>query len=316
MIMILDLPENIEEIGEWLDRHIASDRLSAVVNELTAVHNAATESLSVEEGRDWLAEDAAKVCQEGLRSIGHQRICDLLRRPALLPAIQEFVMLEGGEYWGQLLQGLSPLPPLGEIVNNAVSDVEPASLSKARRNFWTAVLSLSVAASIGVLLLSETGNDKARPRDAGLTLTRGEGREGAGNDVAGQPAKWGWCREDLMPEDARPEEVAGILADSLGEWFTVSRTGATNAKVVRLQVSELWDGCQQLSSRSFEGMRAENEQRVRGVAIDLENGLQVVLKDLRASAASPDDDSAADRARRAVDDLVRAAIASLRQIRN
>ena len=315
MIMILDMPEKVDDIGKWLDHHVASDHLMMVVDELSAVHGATTDSFSLDAGRSWLGASAAEVFQHGLGSLPHERVRELLRRPALLPAIQQLVMLEGGEYWDRLVREAQSLPSFETVACKATSQgLRPPPRRAARSRFWLATLPLAVAAGIGLFVLRERLADSVRPRDNGLTLTRGDGEVEDVSKATEPRAKWGWCRANLVADGTPPTAVPRILADSLGEWFVVSPAIGADPRVVQLQVSEMWDGCDRISSSSFKGMTPEAEQKVWRVAADLKDGLQLVLKGLREADSGTGGSSVIERAKKSVDDLVRTAIASLTEM--
>jgi hypothetical protein len=178
MLEILDMPEEPRELAAWLDRHLASDGLAAIVDDLSAVHAAPAELCSVEQAREWLGDAAPLVLANGLGAIGDERIKQLLVRPSLLPALQELVMLEGGPYWDNLLHHSAGVQESLSRARSALSSViaVPASASKntvtprseqGNRRYLFTLIPLAVAA-----VLAPGGRFVAyqvRPRVAAFT---------------------------------------------------------------------------------------------------------------------------------------------------
>lgn len=110
-IHVLDMPDEMTLVGPWLDEHLASGHLAELVAELESIHGRGPEEQRrprPEDAATWLGDRLPAVLAGGLRQLGADRLGKLLRTPRLLPAIQELVFIEGGEYWNHLVADVAP----------------------------------------------------------------------------------------------------------------------------------------------------------------------------------------------------------------
>ena len=329
ILEILDMPEEPRELAAWLDRHLASDGLAAIVDDLSAVHAAPAELCSVEQAREWLGDAAPLVLANGLGAIGDERIKQLLVRPSLLPALQELVMLEGGPYWDNLLHHSAGVQESLSRARSTLSSViaVPASASKntvtprseqGNRRYLFTLIPLAVAAMLALMITWPDAGDPPGGLDAGKNvggsgITRGPGSGEAGKSIeVDQDQPWGWNREILIPNETAPDQIGNILADRLAEWSSVTQMDRLSKKVLRLRFSEVWAGCETLLGMSFDQAAPELQARIKAVAETLQQGVQKNLDDL--TAVSGDDVDALKSAKQAVDTLVKKAVDTLRAL--
>ncbi len=318
MIHSLDMPEGVAEKAAWLDRQLVSEDLAAIVDELSAIHGAADEDLSAEEGRAWLGQDAEKVLSFGLSGLSQGRLREVLRRPSLLLAIQEIVLLEGGSYWDRLVREAQPVPPF-RTYSGTVETSDGPVLRRlggwARGPILLGILPIAVAATIGLFIQRENFQNKPKVGVNGVAITRGIDNEGDPESVADASSSWGWTSADLVAAGTPPEMVSSVLADSLEDWFRVTAESEADVKQLQMRASELWAACDRVASLKWEGMSKESLQAVHDVAISLQTAVQAMLKDLRQSPDAQNPTARGRRAKEMADSAVRKAIEQLRQIR-
>jgi len=306
MVAILDMPESSAKLGEWLDRALMSEGLARLVDELTVIHQTADEAVSIEQARDWLGDSFSVVMERGLGELGHARLKELLKRPNLLPAIQELALIDGGAYWNSLMREIP--------VADGATVTRPSS--QPNRRWLFALASLAVAASIAAFIAIDAGRDngglKPLPH-SDLTITRGTPSKNV-NPSGGEDKPWGWNRTDLLDGVNSPSEIPGRLADGLNEWFSLSKGADSDLQTFSLHVNELWAGCEQFSTQKFSGMPADLQNSLHDRVAIFQRGLETVLATLDGPIPAGEKASALAAARNSVDSSVSEAVKALREL--
>lgn len=305
MLDVLDIPESSADLGPWLDRLVVSPTLADAVDDLSAIHDATEGNLAVEEARNWLGSNVAAVLEQGLGVVGNERLRELLMRPALLPAIQEIVFVDGGAYWNRL------------VAESPFDDPRPQA-SQARPRWLFVMAPLAIAASIAAFVAVEmrVGPKAGRNNhDPDLTVMRGTNGDSApAKDDALQP--WGWNRMGLVDDVAESAAVADRLASALEDWFTVTATGGdSDLATIRSQTEELWAGCEQVLALPFVGMAPEFRKEVRSRITLFQKRLQALLQQVDDGESTNKAPVVAADIKREVDSLVRGTASALRQLK-
>lgn len=310
MVAILDMPESSADLGEWLDRALMNDGLTRLVDELAVVHQTADEAISVEQARDWLGDSFSVVMERGLGELGHARLKELLKRPNLLPAIQELALIGGGPYWNRLMRDIP--------VAGGATVTGRDSTQKRTYNRWLFALApLAVAASIAAFVAIDAGRDKGGLKPlphSDLTITRGTDSENLGQS-GGEDKPWGWNRTDLLDGVNSPGEIPVRLADGLNEWFSLSKGADSDFQTFSLHVNELWAGCEQFSTQKFDDMPADLQQRLRDCVAAFQRRLEDVLAKLDGPIPEGEKASLLATARKSVDSSVSEAVKALRELK-
>lgn len=310
MVAILEIPDSSAELGEWLDRTLMSDGLTRLVDELAVVHQTADEAISIEQAREWLGDSFSVVMERGLGELGPARLKELLKRPNLLPAIQELALIDGGLHWNSLMRDI--LGAGGATVTG------PDSPQKRTYNRWLFALApLAVAASIAAFIAVDTGRDKGRLKPllhSDLIITRGIDSENVGQS-GGEDKPWGWNRTDLLDGVNSPSEIPARLADGLNEWFSLSKGADSDLQTFSRHVNELWAGCEQFSTQKFSGMPADLQNRLHDRGATFQRGIEAVLAKLDGPIPEGEKASALAAARESVDSSVREAVQGLRELK-
>lgn len=298
MLEVLEIPDAPAELGPWLDRTLMRPGLAAVVDDLTAIHQGGRESLSAEDAREWLGKDASAVLHRGLASLDNAKLRQLLARPALLPAIQELVLVEGGGYW-------SALTPAAKNATPAIT------LNKSMPRWLFVVMPLALAASIAAFIVIDKQREPALPAGfppSDASITRGTDAPSAENNAAPQEA-WGWSREDLFDAENKTKKVSFRLADALNDWFTVTVGDREDIDTLRLHLSEMWAGCQQVLSEPDDQVSRALREHVS----DLAERMQSTLRSLEQPPADESADETAARVKEQVDAWIQEAADAIRR---
>jgi len=298
MLDVLEIPDTPAELGPWLDRVLMRPGLAAVVDDLTAVHRAPEESLSAEDAREWLGKDAGPVLSRGLAALDNSRLRQLLVRPALLPAIQELVLVEGGGYWHALM------PPVKKATSAIIS-------TKSVPRWLFVVTPLAVAASIAAVIMIDKRPGPALPFGSpasDTTITRGADSASAKNTPGPQEA-WGWNRDDLFDTENEKQKLPVRLADALNEWFSVTAADSANVDALRLHVGEMWAGCQHVLAEPLDRISPALRVHVAKLA----ERMQSTLLSLEQPPANEAADKTAARVKEQSDAWIREAAEAIRK---
>lgn len=93
---VLDMPNETAELAAWLEGYIRGTKLHELVSECRTMHDDTTDSLEL---FDLLTDRASEVLSNGLGVLSFDEISQLIRHPQLLFDLQDWVMVEGGDYW-------------------------------------------------------------------------------------------------------------------------------------------------------------------------------------------------------------------------
>jgi len=232
-----DIPDDPQQLAEWLEHHLVSLDLGTLVAELSAVHPEATGGVSTL--RDLFGPQRLQaVLDQGLTVLQPAELRRLLTRPKLLLELQDLVLFAGGSHWQALSDADARLTPsvlrgekrLQRFLRSwrPEAGIQPARLGVPWYRQPLFVASATAAAVLlGVLLwqhLVPFGPGGA-PRTSVAT------------------AAWGWSAPDALPQDLNAPAYLNRLADGANEWFA-QRPESAVALADRL--SAFRRGCTQL----------------------------------------------------------------------
>jgi hypothetical protein len=272
---------------------------------LTVIHHAPEESLAAEDAREWLGTDVAAVMEKGLGALDNSRLRQLLVRPALLPAIQELVLIEGGVYWNALMPPTPRRMPL-----------TPTATQKPSLRWIYIVVPLAVAASLAAFIAVDLQREPVLQPGipaSDLTVTRGADTSPAKVESrAHQP--WGWNRDDMLDVDIGTTKLSAHLANTLNDWFEVTANDGSDLDALRLHLSEMWAGCQQVLAQTPDITRPELKQKVHECVSQLEERMQKTLQTLHQPPANEAAAETAARVKMQVDAWIRETADALREM--
>jgi hypothetical protein len=97
---LVDMPIDPAQWAKWLESHLVGLDLGPLVAELAQVSEPSDASAPMLPPLDEvLGDDLDTVLRDGLSGLAQQKLNVLLRRPALLLALQERIVIDGGSYW-------------------------------------------------------------------------------------------------------------------------------------------------------------------------------------------------------------------------
>jgi hypothetical protein len=251
-LIALEIPDDAADLPGWLEGHLVGLDLSALVAELEAVHGSGrglTEPpVSIE---TVLGSQREAVLADGLATLPHDRLRQLLRHPRLLLDLQDLVLSSGGPYWDRLAETSLEQAPGSEhraavdrgwawLTANVIDQpATPEAISidviraEPARRRWRPRMLLAVAAAAVVL--------------AAVTFYGWPGREQNGNGPGGggkvASAGWGWSRADALPQDLPRDAYLNHLADGAQAWF---KNRPTERAALNQRLTEFRQGCSAL----------------------------------------------------------------------
>jgi hypothetical protein len=238
---VLDMPDDAAAIATWLDEQLVRGDLHEVVAELAAVHDPAGDTRPTHEptpadAAAWLGGLLPDVLTRGTVALPADRLSALLKTPWLLPALQELVFIDGGDYWHSLASTANPLPRATadetlRRVAGAGARVGGPTSGQARPVLPTASAPRALSSRLAIVLATLA---------AGLLVAVASWsflRPGA---VPG--GAWGWNRSDVFAA-AAPDAYLDRLAGAAGEW---SGADLDSEAALAARLRDLLAGCDRL----------------------------------------------------------------------
>jgi hypothetical protein len=244
-LIALEIPDDAAALAGWLEGHLVSLDLAALVAELEAVHGAPRKPFTLDQV---LGSRREAVLTRGLSVLRSDRLQALLLQPRLLLELQEMILMAGGPYW--LRRAAVPETPgtetsetlertwqrlepsLAGTVAPTIALPTPGMVSTPPRRRWLGasgrwLVSLAMAAAVLVAIVV-VQRWPAQPRDGHPQLR-----------VAASPG-WGWDRPGALPQDLPRDAYLNHLADAAHEWF--NKRPDTPLALAR-RIAEFRQGC-------------------------------------------------------------------------
>jgi hypothetical protein len=237
-----DIPEEDALLADWLENMLAGPHLGEFVSELEVLREAgridrdaqqtATQSpvreVPVEQ---ILARHLKSISQAGLAAVPAESLRRLLRQPALLIELQDYVLTEGGAYWDRRLRESHDLSERTETgwqrlsessVIGAPTPARPVREPRARPVRWF-VAGLATAAAVAVVAVVGWDRIPGPPQVA--------------------KTGWGWTKPDAFPVGVSREQYLKALADEAEEW---RRKRPDTPQALAQRINEFRQGCSRL----------------------------------------------------------------------
>jgi hypothetical protein len=255
----LTIPDDPADLPRWLERRLTAPNFARFVAELSAHFPAAADIDPPGRLYDrWLPVALA----EGLASLPPEVLCQLLRQPAELAALQERIVTDGGAYWDKVLDRTDDLagalrrgkrslervlsadtPPSNK---KAISNARPKAIPKVapgvvpsearkrrgRRGYKTwAILSTGIAACLAVAVAFLAGRGPGEP------------------PIPKAQIAWGWGKPSgLAADQSNPKGYLNKLAANAEEW---SMHRPSDSVGVGTRIAELRIGCTRLMHSTY-----------------------------------------------------------------
>lgn len=225
-LLALEIPDEADQLGPWLERQVVGCDLSGLVAQLSATRAPAGEGLDA-----ILGDQRTAVLQEGLVGLPEEKLRRLLANPLALLELQEAVFIEGGPHWDQL-----PLEAdhrsVSESVQQRVLGTQNSPGAASRGGGFGAGTRLLLALAAALLV-------------------------GVGFWVLQPPATggWGFNRSGLLAQSMPADEYLNELADAANDWFN-KRPATPDQLAQRLQ--QFTRGCDTLIAAPHPQLAAED----------------------------------------------------------
>ncbi len=286
---LLNIPDNAEALAPWLEKQLLNGNLAELIAELAALRlETAKPAPLLDEALQGATEE---VLQHGLAHLPPHALYTLLRQPALLLALQERVLVEGGAHWRRSIdsrwgeaaaQGRERLTRWLVAAADEQSKVAPLQPARQRENapprgsrrvgqdddtpVWRR-MALSCLASAACALVALFALDWYRGA-ANLERVRSSSAESA-------RATWGWMDQAVFQGSETGPEHLRRLAEAAEQWF---HHRPEDVSGVARRIGEFRQGCSQLLLAEHPALSPEDRvwlrERCRAWAGRLDDDLQ------------------------------------------
>ena len=323
--VVFSMPEETKDLFPWLDKILVGTSFRQFIGELSQASNIKQDNATIESARNWTGENLVSLLKNGTASLGEDGIRELLQWPNMLVAVQELVLLEGGEYWQRRLDDASDIQELvAELRNNIIKPLEPAkstsSTSTNRSRTWTYQFGVIAALLlVGVFLVSQALEKQQQelPKPNGTQppsqLMRGDGDQPneSGND--NETISWNWTRINSKEIDTRDEQLK-YFADTLDNWFDVTKN-ITSLQELSLSLSELWLGCELVISMPLKSLEEKDKSSLRTSMTNLQQQTTDIIEEINQEISEPSiEQESLSSIKQKADEIVRESIEDIRRL--
>lgn len=247
---VLSMPDDEADFARWFDEQIVGDNIHELVAELAAVHDAdpRLDPGAVAMAKAVVGDSLPQFLAGGTAALSSAQRRGLLTTPAILPAVQELVFIEGGPYWHDLIRQADPTPSFSAA--DVLARLETATNPSPRSAILTPEGGI------------EDGNSPQRRQKnkiaAGLAALAACLLVGVTWSLLQPPvtAPWGWNRPGALAVKP-PAEYLDSLATAAEEWSDEQpNTEAALAK----RLGDLMTGCDRLIASPHESLEPADRE--------------------------------------------------------
>ncbi len=323
--LVFTIPEEADDLFPWLDSIIVGPGFRQFVGELNQVRHVSKETADIVSARNWTGENLGSLLENGTASLGEDRIRELLQWPNMLVAVQELVLLDGGEYWQRKLDNASDIQERSdELRNKIIKPLEPAKNTSSTPNnlrlSWAYRFGgIAALLLVGVFLVSQAPEKQQQelPKPNGTQppsqLMRGDGDQPNESGNNNETISWNWTRINSKEIDTRDEQLK-YFADTLDNWFDVTKN-ITSLQELSLSLSELWLGCELVISMPLQSLEEQDKSSLRTSMTNLQQQATDIIEEINReiNASSPKQGRFSSIKQKA-DEIVRKSIEDIRRL--
>lgn len=270
----LTIPDQLPELGAWLDNLLVSTEL---INTIVELEILAGDRLTKVQSLDGvLAGSKSTVYESGLSSVSESTLRSILRQPSLLLELQEQVMMHGGDYWQKKTDeafdktnSKSIFNPQGSEApkdNDASSHL--ATPGKSQNNSHSGTWSQTkifgaIAAMAAAILLMVL-----------IPQFMGGGSSVASGD-------WGFAKSGLLDSNISESEMLDQLAKASAAWH--NKTPQTSNELAE-RLREFDQGCRALLASNLPQLSPANRIAVHAACENCRTDIAAQLDALRNGA--------------------------------
>jgi hypothetical protein len=275
-LIMLDIPEDTDQLALWLERQIVGLQLRQLVVELESILPGERSATSLSE---ICGQSLPAVLETGLSALGDSQLHGLLRQPQSLLELQDAVLINEGSYWRQISRSIEhdQLVEGGweriraSIVDSPASPAQPSTgiPGDQRRHSRVRYRWFAAAAAIAATLMLAIYVHQPSPPSTG----------------------WGWNRPGALSSNLPPRDYLNNLADSAQEWF--KKTPQTSTEL-DLRLRQFRKGCEVLINAPHAQLTPEDRKLLVDNCKKWANKIDQHLADLasgRKSVAQVKDDA-------------------------
>ena len=238
-LLTMTVPDDPSELPRWLEQRLMAPDFGRFVAELSAHFSAAPGAAQPLHLLDrWLPV----ALEEGLDPIPAEVLMQLLRHPAVLTALQERIVTDGGAYWDdvpdtsddlseRVERGKLSLEPL--LSADASPSAVPSGVKRTSGRGYKvlALVSTGTAACLAAVIVWQTVSG---PSDPSLPKAQ---------------IAWGWGKPGgAAADESNPRDYLNRLAASAEEWSLHQPSDPTG---VGTRLAELRLGCTRLMHSTY-----------------------------------------------------------------
>ena len=283
--------------------------------------------VDIDSARNWTGENLGSLLENGTASLGEDCVRELLQWPNMLVAVQELVLLEGGEYWQRKLDDASDIQErVPELRNNIIKSLEPAKNTSSTPNnlrlSWTYRFGgIAALLLVGAFLVNQIQEKKQQePSSPSLALPpsqlmRGDGDQPNGSGNNNETISWNWTRINSKEIDTRDEQLK-YFADTLNNWFDVTKN-ITSLQELSLSLSELWLGCELVISMPLKSLEEKDKNSLRTSITNLQQQTTDIIEEINQKISEPSiEQGRFSSIKQKADEIVRESIEDIHYLSN
>ena len=286
--VLLDIPDNDQEIQQWLEKLLVSKDFGAAIAQLKWLNSSA--DVPAQHNVAELSDDeVASIVENGLSVVSRPQCRTLLRAPERLIELNHKIFDVGAPYW------------MKQISQSAETDSFLAGF--ANQNFGQAPQpGPAVNRQQGVAQRHQQTSAKGFSRRQLLSMAASVAAVGLGVwflNSSGDGDKWGWQAVASFPQDVSAAQYLQNASDSVLQWY---EQPANSPATLTASLKGLAQGCEQLIAAPHKPLGVADRQWL----VEKCTAWQTTINELHASAEQlkPNDNSGAVQLKNRADDLV------------
>jgi len=262
----LDIPDNPNQLADWLEGHLLGLQLADLVAGFEAVHGDDVEHLSLEEV---CGDQLPAILKSGLTVLKTEQLRQLLRNPRLLLDLQERILINGDVYWNSIpiimnqeLEEVSE-KTWNQLIPQIGLDADTAKKPVVLQNLipWYSRPSIVSLVTAATVLIAVWGWNQIVPP----------------HPVPPVVVSWGWDRPGAIPADVDAATYLTNLADAANDWF---KKRPNDSAALARRIAQFRQGCSTLILSDHKPLTKEDREwlieRCQGWASKLDTQLAAV----------------------------------------
>ena len=279
----LDIPNDISQLGNWLDDQLVSPELMDTIMELEIL---AGERLTYNLNLNDISSDLMpEINARGINAASPSAIRQLLRQPTLLLELQESVLTNGGDYWQQKLDKNYQSPTGLNKLLNTLGTTRLAPVDAAAKATWNRKRILGLIAAIAATILltfaiwPDTTNNHQTAQDG--KLAHADNNDPTPSNPRSSKPEWGFAASGLLNLQLAESEMLRSLSQASLTWY--NKVPATNDQL-EIRLEQFDRGCRELLEAELPQLSAQNRKAVHQACKTCRASIAQLLAELNRNA--------------------------------